>query len=388
MKINKKDPKHWIILIIFTLNTIVLCFLRLWSKRINAHQILLYGHKLNGNLKALYEVGSQSEVKIYFLTLDPEYYLKLKEENINVLSGLSVRDMLKLKGISLIISDHGLHSLILLLKFTNIKFIDVWHGIPFKGFDKEDFKVQNQYDEVWVTSELLKKLYIQKFGFDSNKVNPIGYARTDILINKNIDSLKIKKSIGIPVELLDKKIYLFAPTWIQDNQNRNLYPFGINEDKFLKELSKLCEQHNAICLLRKHLNSPLEKIKLPEYIFDCSYANFPNAESILLISDILVCDWSSIAFDYLLLDRPTIFLDVPAPFKKGFSLDESYRFGHVVSSLENLINTVQTYLINPEIYQKKYANKAQDIKQQLYDNLTDGKIAIRSLARIKEVINS
>ena len=28
----------------------------------------------------------------------------------------------------------------------------------------------------------------------------------------------------------------------------------------------------------------------------------------------------SIAFDYLLLDRPTLFLDIPAPFKKGFSL--------------------------------------------------------------------
>jgi len=40
----------------------------------------------------------------------------------------------------------------------------------------------------------------------------------------------------------------------------------------------------------------------------------------LLASDVLICDRSSIPFDHLLLDRPTLFRDLPAPSRNGFSL--------------------------------------------------------------------
>lgn len=387
MKINKYSPRHWIILLIFTINTILSIFFWFLSKK-RSKNIILYGHKLNGNLAAIYQNSLREHDNIYFLTMDPDYYLALKENNIKVLFGLNPFDMIKLSQTSVLISDHGLHSLILLLKSTNIKFLDVWHGIPFKGFDKDDFKVQHQYNETWVTSKLLKSLYIEKFGFQEHKVKVLGYARTDLLINKNRSIIDIKHSIGIPEHLCNRKIILFAPTWIQDNQNRNIYPFQQSESVFLEMLNSICTKTNSICLLRKHLNSPLQSKPYPENIFDCSYANFPDAESILLISDILVCDWSSIAFDYLLLNRPTIFLDVPVPFKKGFSLDESYRFGYISASVEDLLYIIERYLKNPEQYNTEYHIKMTTIRNQLYDDLADGQVSRRCITRIKEIINS
>ena len=50
---------------------------------------------------------------------------------------------------------------------------------------------------------------------------------------------------------------------------------------------------------------------------------------------------SSIAFDFLLLERPTIFLDVEAPFAKGLSLDASHRLSELA---EDALTTLRAAL--------------------------------------------
>ena len=52
------------------------------------------------------------------------------------------------------------------------------------------------------------------------------------------------------------------------------------------------------------------------------FKKFTNKEDFLKISNILITDWSSIALDYIVLDRPVFFLDVPNPFKDGALDDE------------------------------------------------------------------
>ena len=70
-----------------------------------------------------------------------------------------------------IVSDHGLHAMQPLLSLSNLKFFDVWHGIPFKGFDADDFRVQHRYDETSVASPLLAELYVTRFRFDTVWLN-------------------------------------------------------------------------------------------------------------------------------------------------------------------------------------------------------------------------
>ena len=71
--------------------------------------------------------------------------------------------------------------------FGDLAFFDVWHGIPFKGFDAEDFRVQRHYDETWVASPLLRDLYVDRFSFEPERVVPTGYARTDRLVRRDDD---------------------------------------------------------------------------------------------------------------------------------------------------------------------------------------------------------
>jgi CDP-glycerol glycerophosphotransferase len=384
MKIDKSNFSHWLYLTLFGLVVLVSLCLRPFIYKKNEKKIIvLYGHKLNSNLKGIYDYWdslNNSSTNIYFLTMDSVYFQELNSKGIKVLPTSKVFTSVILAKTTCIISDHGLHQLILLLKFTHIKFVDVWHGIPFKGFDDDDFKVQRKYDEVWVTSRLLKQLYTDKFGFIASIVHETGYARTDILINKGIDISAIKKSIGI--KDINKKIILFAPTWQQDENNRNIFPFNASEESFLTAIDNLSEKLSAICVFRTHLNTASPIKNNYQNIKYAPHSAFPNTEEILLTANILICDWSSIAFDYLLLDRPTIFLDIPAPFKKGFSLNENYRFGEVIKDLDSMLFSLEQYIIAPETYWKKHGEKAQKTKKDLYDENADGKTSKRCFERL------
>ena len=385
MKIDKSKPLDWLYLVLFGIVVLFALILRPFVRKNNGLKtVVLYGHKLNSNLKGIYDFSRSfkaNPLNVYYLTMDPAYYHELNACGVNTLLATKLSTAVILARTRCIVSDHGLHLLIILLKFTKIKFVDVWHGIPFKGFDSEDFRVQHQYDEVWVTSALLKKLYGGQFGFNPMIVHETGYARTDTLINKNVDINEIKHSIGISDS--NKQVILFAPTWQQDENNRNIFPFNTNEESFLGALNKLSVALSVVCVFRTHLNTTgLGKMEYKNILF-APHSIFPDTEAILLMSDLLVCDWSSIAFDYLLLDRPTLFLDVPPPFKKGFSLDANYRFGEIVKDLPSMLSTLEYYINHPDSYGQKHGTKSQEIKKALYDDKADGFAGKRCFDRLR-----
>ncbi len=176
-----------------------------------------------------------------------------------------------------------------------------------------------------------------------------------------------------------KRYVLIAPTWAQDEKGRSILPFGVSEAEFFGELDDIARKNQAVIIFRSHLNSSenLEGINNLKNIQFMPYAKYENAEEFLYLSDILVTDWSSIAFDFLPLHRPTIFLDVEAPFKKGFTLGPEHRFGSVVSGFTNLKEAIDKYLKNPASYMSKYGKRVAETEKIAYSNTLDGKSVIR-----------
>lgn len=316
--------------------------------------------------------------------MDPAYYRQLQAAGEQALLAINPLNILNIARSTVVVSDHGLHALEILLKLSSIRFVDVWHGIPFKGFDADDFRIQQQYTEVWLTSALLKDLYAAKFGFDRAILHATGYARTDVLVNRTADCEAIRQRLGITDP--GKKIILFAPTWQQDESNRSIYPFNTDADGFLGAIEHMCDSLSVVCVFRTHLNTGAGSGHGYRNICYAPHATFPDTEEILLTGDILVCDWSSIAFDYLLLDRPTVFLDVPAPFKKGFSLDEGYRFGKVVGGLEEMLASLELYAKEPELYWSAHGSQCEAIKRELYDANADGNASRRCYERLERLV--
>jgi Putative glycosyl/glycerophosphate transferases involved in teichoic acid biosynthesis TagF/TagB/EpsJ/RodC len=384
MKIDKSNPQHWKCLLLFFTTTMLALALKPFLKR-DRKLILLYGHKFNGNLKSLYErnlIEKDFNYKIVFLTMDAELLALLRDQKIESISATSLASATTIARTSCIVSDHGLHCLSLLLR-TNTKFVDVWHGIPFKGFVPNDFKIQHKYDAIFVSSPFLRDMYINRFGFNEDRVFSTGYGRTDKLwLNSEMEKQAIKDRLNIDSS---KKVVMYAPTWKQDSQNRSVIPFGDSANTFLLKLDAECSRLNAIGIIRTHLNSALAVNQDFRSLIFAPHSQYPDTEDLLLISDLLICDWSSIAFDYLVLNRPTIFLNIPAPFKNGFSLGANYRFGKKVSSSDELFIALEKYIVSPALYHNEFEEISNHIKSDVYGRLFDGKSAKRYLEIIPKL---
>ncbi|MCG8277389.1 CDP-glycerol glycerophosphotransferase family protein [Stenotrophomonas sp. NLF4-10] len=383
MKIDKHNPVHWLLLTSFAIQAITGLILRPFMRK---SAIVLYGHRLNGNLLPLYQ-GCSAAV---FVSMDRTYCRALQRNGIRSQWACSFGAAMLLARTRVLVSDHGLHSLEPLLpsyRKAGLKCVDVWHGVPFKGFDADDFRLQRHYDEVWVASESQRQLWIRKFGFPPGIVHATGYARVDRLIRPDMGPATAKQRLGLKPETCGKTL-LFAPTWRQDDKGRSIYPFGCTEQTFMGALSTIAARHGATVLLRSHLNSDAMVAVLQPNILQLPSRDYPDTESILLASDILICDWSSIAFDFLLLDRPTLFLDVPPPFRKGFSLGPEYRFGAVIGDLSELLQSLETCLVAPERYWQHHQAGHQSTKLAIYGECADGNATQRCVNRLNAILHT
>jgi CDP-glycerol glycerophosphotransferase len=385
MKVDKRNPRHWLYLAAFGLQVVAAWLLRAArAPAAGEPVVVLYGHKLSGNLLALHREMQLpgAGVRPVFLTMDPQYHARLRREGVESCLAWSPQCLGLLRRARAVVSDHGLHPLAWLVGRSHLRFFDVWHGIPFKGFDADDFRLQQRYDETWVASPALAAMYVRRFGFEPARVHATGYARTDALVVPREDRDACLARFGLS-RWAGKRFVLFAPTWAQDADDRSLFPFGQTQEEFLGALSQACREAGAVLLVRRHLNSGVAAADTPEDVVFLPFAEHPDTEALLGISDLLVCDWSSIAFDYLLLDRPTIFLDVPPPFRKGFSLGPEYRHGKVVAGMDGMLDAVRRYLADPSAYARDVGDRPARVAAEVYGGMADGRAASRCLARLR-----
>ena len=187
-------------LILFTVNVLIglVCALILGTRK---KSIVLYGHMLNGNLLPIYQNAEEEDFEISYLTMNPSYYRKLTKTHTNILSAMNVFNVVKTCRAEIIVTTHGTHSLSLILLFGRCKFVDVWHGVPFKGFDQDDFVLQRKYNSVLVSSPDMSLIYHQKLGFNKQCLKVTGYGRSDVLYRNDLDVSFIKSQLGIPTNV-------------------------------------------------------------------------------------------------------------------------------------------------------------------------------------------
>jgi CDP-glycerol glycerophosphotransferase len=165
-----------------------------------------------------------------------------------------------------------------------------------------------------------------------------------------------------------------------------LVPFGQNEDDFLGALSAFCRAHDAFLVFRVHQNAVFPEREFDRIMF-CPQSDYPDTENILLDTDVLISDWSSIVFDFMVLDRPTIFIDVPHPFAKGCTLGPEYRFGYNAKDMDDLRTTLATYIHSPHRYFEEFGDRHRSVKDFVYDDYADGRASDRCLQRLRTLLS-
>ena len=130
----------------------------------------------------------------------------------------------------------------------------------------------------------------------------VGYPRNDELLLRSSDKQlieRIKKSFDIPS---DKTVILYAPTWRDDSfcphSATHVFRNPLLEEGFINKFGEDC-----YFLYRTHYFT--DPNDAPSRFIDVSKYN--NINNLFLISDLLITDYSSVFFDYALLDKPILF---------------------------------------------------------------------------------
>ena len=158
-----------------------------------------------------------------------------------------------------------------------------------------------QADLFLSSSKLFTQEMLTWYWYDG-EVMECGLPRNDIFFNyTSADVTRIRQTVGVPS---DVKIALYAPTF-RDNGNDRAY--ALNTEQLLHSLESKTGD-NWILLIRLHPNFIWYKVPAFEYSEKVmNVTSYPDMQDLLLISDVLITDYSSTMFDFHLMHRP-IFL--------------------------------------------------------------------------------
>lgn len=283
------------------------------------------------NAKALFEyLNHDNDGKNYILIwslTDEKLANKLSKIGIRTCMQMSIGGLYQLFRSKYLVATHNTFGG---FKAKNQFLINLWHGMPLKsmGFldgmlskkeKEETIQIANSIDLLISTSAITRNALVSCFGINPKKVHIRGQPRNDNLFSKNVHK-NLSKLLNLDI-LKYQKIVLFTPTYriwadrtdgirkkdnvfnfhdydeelferfLKDNQTLFLFKLHPQEEEFYLNKFKVYNKDNIILISTQMLND-----------------NLMDIHDFLGAIDILITDYSSIYFDFLLLNRPIIFV--------------------------------------------------------------------------------
>mgnify|MGYP000915936336 CR=1 FL=1 len=248
------------------------------------------------------------------------------------------------------------------LKKKKQYYVQTWHNyLAFKAIEKE-------------AENMLDKSYLRSAKSDSKKMNLLlssskftteqyknyfwyngeilekGTPRNDILFkdHQNIElEMKIKKEL----DLEDKKIVLYAPTF-RNNKDISFYTMesekllDVFNEKFGKEWILLYRLHPNLINQANNLNIGNNALNLSTY---------NDMQHLLLIADVLITDFSSSTFDYMFTTKPCFLylkdLDSYLRNERSLTIDLNKLPFPIANTFEELIENIHQF--DSKIYSER-----------------------------------
>lgn len=198
----------------------------------------------------------------------------------------------------------------------------------------------------------------------SDKVQPVfsPLPRNDVFLRSDWNELS--KICG---DQKYRKVIIWMPTFrahINGNRNDSTreYPYGIPVIYNKEDLDALNEQLKKLdmVLLVKHHPRSVPYLSLPDLsniIFLCRFETQKiHFYKLLTQTDALISDYSSVVFDYMLLDRPIAWtLDDLDSYKLGFSMEDPLKFmpGNHIYHWNDLMDFVKQVSDGEDVFQKQ-----------------------------------
>lgn len=271
--------------------------------------------------------------KYFFLYLvnytdEKVYWLSSSKQEINKLQnmGLPVVRFPSLKGIWLVLRakfsfhHYGTNQINRFLQMGTVQ-LDFWHGTPLKkirydvvGVPNQKCKIimdwfgKNDIEYVSSTSKYLSENILMKaFAVSRAQMLEFGYPRMDVMRFSKDDSRRFcQKYSPELLSFIDKaqkysKVFLYMPTYRDDDPDY-IEKAEINFVLMSKKLKEI----DGVLFLKLH---PLTRYTCVDALDNViQISNDVDIYPFLIHTDYLITDYSSIFFDYLILDKEIIFI--------------------------------------------------------------------------------
>lgn len=269
-------------------------------------------------------------------------------------------------------------------------YLQTWHGTPLKRLAHDIQVSENttffrsglsflemtraydadveKYNCMISPSSFTTEVFQSAFRISKDKLIETGYPRNDILSNASEEDVRtIKERFHIP---LDKKVLLYAPTWRDNSYVAAGYEFQLLVD-FHRWKEELGNEYVVIFKPHYLISNTFDLADLEDFVY--SIPTTVDISELYLISDALITDYSSVFFDYAILNRPIYFytydLEQYKDELRGFYLDiytdlPGCIYVEEVDMLLDIKNNVYDY------------DKTHEFNQR-FNNMEDGKAAKR-----------
>ena len=182
------------------------------------------------------------------------------------------------------------------------KYLNTWHGIALKyiGNDvagRHDFNFDT-VDHLCVCGDYDERVYKTAFRAKESSYLRCGLPRNEELWNVTDErKAEIRKRLDIPV---DKRVILYAPTWRESTDGGKSYEIKppIHFDEWKRELG----DEYVVLFRAHHQTTKVLGVQYDEFVREAS--SYPAVNDLMIASDMLITDYSAIAFDYSILCRP------------------------------------------------------------------------------------
>ena len=280
--------------------------------------------------------------------------------------------------------------------------VNLWHGVPLKMIERDILQANNalaqanhgspliraankvlrpqlseRYDYILGTSRATCERLAGAFGVATSQVINGGYPRTDVLLSRDDDARFRMPEEERVIEQCrayvreGTRVLLYMPTFRDwRNDADRVIPIDWHA------LDRSLEQHGGALFCKLH---PGDQARLPDFhglrrvhLIPSSVDPYP----ILRHTDALVSDYSSIFFDYLLLDRPIVFYPYDLDDYRKFSraLYDEYDTvtpGPKVYDTAALQQALTTLLSSYDAQGRQYAGARATVRERFYEHVDD-----------------
>ena len=275
--------------------------------------------------------------------------------------------------------------------------VSLWHGSPLKTIDRDITVKNNAFyigNHTWglkrylvriimpewfvvadlmiATSDKVKGYFNSAFG--SKKIEVTGYPRNDIISNPNLYRKYLMFEQNIIHSLSTKKTILYAPTFRDTDRFERETPIE------WERLNNLLKKNDTTFLIKLHRHD-YSMIMKENYSHIRVLDNESDMYPLFSKVDLLITDYSSIFFDFLLTDKPVLFYpyDIEDYLTMDRSMYDEYETvtpGHKAYDFQGFYEKIELFFNEPNSL--KQSSLDYNVIRKMYNKYNDSDSAKRT----------